>query len=108
TRCFRTVDLPLDRAVLSPSSPLLASDRGGLTGPNPIIKIGQEPLDDPGLTIIETDLHSSAPGSGLVRRSFAIGGQEKEGFLARQLVAIGRRLVLVLNGQEIRLRFQSL
>ena len=40
---FRTVNLPLDRAVLSPSSPLLASDRGRLTGPHPIIKIGQEP-----------------------------------------------------------------
>jgi hypothetical protein len=40
---FRTVNLPLDRAVLSPSSPLLASDRGQLTGPHPIIKIGQEP-----------------------------------------------------------------
>jgi len=37
--------VPLGRAVLSPSSPLLASDRGGLTGPNPIIKIGQEPDD---------------------------------------------------------------
>jgi hypothetical protein len=41
---FRTVNLPLDRAVLSPSSPLLASDRGQLTGPHPIIKIGQEPI----------------------------------------------------------------
>jgi hypothetical protein len=30
--------------VLQPSSPLLASDRGRLTGPHPIIKIGQEPL----------------------------------------------------------------
>jgi hypothetical protein len=27
-------------------------------------------------------LHSSAPGSRSVRRSFAIGGQEKEGFSA--------------------------
>ena len=38
------VNVPLDRAVLSPSSPLLASDRGRLTGPHPIIKIGQEPI----------------------------------------------------------------
>jgi hypothetical protein len=40
---FRTVNPPLDRAVLSPLSPLLASDRGRLTGSHPIIKIGQEP-----------------------------------------------------------------
>jgi hypothetical protein len=40
---FRTVNLLLDRPVLSPSLPLLASDRGRLTGPHPIIKFGQEP-----------------------------------------------------------------
>ena len=35
-------------------------------------------LSDPRLTIIETDLQSSAPGSRLVRRSFAIGGAGKD------------------------------
>jgi len=57
-------------------------------------------LDDPGLTIIETDLHSSAPGSGLVRRSFAIGGQEKEGVFARQPVPVGERIFRFSTGKK--------
>jgi hypothetical protein len=53
-------------------------------------------------------LHSSAPGSRLVRRSFAIGGQEKEGFLAQGPMPLGRMHFPVLNRKESRIGFQRL
>src|SRR3954468_6873198 len=41
---FRRSIRPRLGRLLQPASPPLASDRGWLTGPTPIIKIGQEPL----------------------------------------------------------------